>query len=143
MKKFLNQFQYITQFIPFRLNFFVFSLLGFLIYTYIIENQTDTSSFYGFLVLMSKIAFWLLTILLLLSFLSTLLSWIYYLRSGEQLQLRFFQREHARKGNRLNLSASIPNIFKPILGGISTRFLYNDLALSQKLCASTRCSRRR
>ncbi len=120
------------QFMPLRLNFFIFGALAFIIYFFISENKAETSSFFGFLILMSKIAVWLIIILLLVSFLSTIISYFYYRHAGNKLDIHFFEKETRRKGKRLKLQASIANIFKPILGSISTRFIYNNLDLSQK-----------
>jgi hypothetical protein len=120
------------QFMPLRLNFFIFVALALLIYSFISENKADTSSFYGFLILMSKIAVWLIIILLSISFISTLIAYFYYRRSGNKLNLHFFEKNMRWSGKKIRLHASIPNIFKPILGSVSTRFIYNNLDLSQK-----------
>lgn len=132
MKKIVAQLKHFTQFIPIRLNFIVFSLISLLVYSYVKSNKSDTSSFYGFFDLMALIAFWLILILLILSLASTLISYLYFKRFSNQLNVKFVENLHPRKGKQIFIKTSIPKIFKPLLGSISARFLYNDEEMSQR-----------
>lgn len=100
------------------------------------DLEQGSNSLQPFILLMSKLALWLVAGLILLSVLSSLVAWLHYLwlkhRRGSILELQF-ANEHRKGGNhRVFLNATLPGAFRPLLGFVSARLYYDDFHLSGK-----------
>lgn len=138
MKKnsFWNKLKYAFQFFPFTWNTLLW-VVGFVaVYLIIRPNNkeiTETSAFATLLLLMLQIAFWFVAMLLLLSFLSTIISWIHFLivRNNESFTVAF--KNERKKTNRfLMLESVLQKARRPILGFIKGRLIYDDLQLTDR-----------
>lgn len=129
MQKKLEQLKYVMQFFPLRLNFFVFSLLMFIIYQFSQQSTVETSSFHHFLMLMSKIGFWILALTLTISLLTVAAACLYFIRHRNYFNVRIHKKESEAEHNIL-VETSIDKIVRPVLGNIGVRYLYNKNQLS-------------
>lgn len=142
--KYLKQrVRYGMQFFPFTLNTLVCVLAAWLSYAVLykpLPGKTDAdetvSAFRPFIILMGKVALWLMVSLVLLSVLSTVVTWAYYLwlkrKKEVSLQLSFTTETKNGKKNKLFLNAVIEGVRRPLLGFIKGRLYYDDYKLTDK-----------
>ncbi|HYD22415.1 MAG TPA: DUF58 domain-containing protein [Flavipsychrobacter sp.] len=139
-KEIKRRIRYYLQYFPFTLNtllcglavFFAFKLL----YKPINPKKGDISPFLPFILLMAKMAFWFVTGLILLSLLSTVASWIYFMyldgkrKSG--LEVEFTMETVKGKKNKLFLNAMVKGIFRPLLGFVKGRLFYDNYEMTDR-----------
>ena len=139
-KEIKRRFRYYLQYFPFTLNtllcglavFFAFKLL----YKPINPKKGDISPFLPFILLMAKMAFWFVTGLILLSLLSTIASWVYFMyldskrKSG--LEVEFTMETVKGKKNKLFLNAMVQGIFRPLLGFVKGRLFYDNYEMTDR-----------
>ncbi len=130
MQKKLEQFKYIMQFFPLRLNFFVFLFFMVVIYRFANQPAAETSSFHHFLVLMSKVGFGILVLILIISLLSTIASCIYFIRHREYFHVRISDKDTQNEQPQIEVHTYMDKILRPILGSIQVRYEYNEYHLS-------------
>lgn len=125
MQKKIEQLKYLMQFFPLRLNFFVFLLFGFIIYHFSNTSAEETSSFHHFLVLMSKVGFWILIVMLIFSLLSTALAYIYFVRHRDLFNVQIINSSNNSATPKIEVQSRMKKVLRPILGSIGVRYLYN------------------
>lgn len=138
-KKIIQRIRYYTQFLPITFNGLMLGLvLWFCFWLLKPEANPDeevVSSFLPFLRLMSKTALLFFCAFILLSFLSTLFCWIYYLWLSRQevrrIQFQFQPNEKINK--HIFLSAKIEKARRPFLGFIKSSLVYDDFQLTEKI----------
>ena len=85
---------------------------------------------------MAKMAFWFVTGLILLSLLSTIASWVYFMyldskrKSG--LEVEFTMETVKGKKNKLFLNAMVQGIFRPLLGFVKGRLFYDNYEMTDR-----------
>lgn len=129
---------YAFQYIPFTWNTLFFGALAWIAYKMLYrpltkENLTDAQL--PFVRLMVIFVAWLVLCLVVLSLLSTLASWLYFLwlrrNNKSSLQLNFYSEEQNGKKKQY-LEAGIPKAIKPILGFVKGRLFYDNNQLTGK-----------
>ncbi len=129
MQKKLSKLKYLTQFFPLRLNFFVFLFFLNIISRFALSSQLETSSFQHILILMSRIGFWIMCVILIISLLSTLLSCMYFIRHRHLFSVQII-KVGDKKNQFIEVKTIMEKIYRPILGSISVRYRYNKTELS-------------
>ncbi len=130
--------RYYAQYLPFTLNSLLVLLAGYFAYRLLYRPLPDDTptSFLPFILLMGKVVFWFLTALILLSLLSTVGTWLYYLllkrKEGHELQIDFNTEQRTGKPNRLFLKASLKGVRRPVLGFVKARLMYDDYEMTEK-----------
>lgn len=138
-----QRIRYGMQFFPFTLNTLVCALVAWLAYYILykplpdkVKEEDTVSAFRPFIILMGKIALWLIIVLILLSVLSTLITWAYYLwlkhKKNAVLQLSFTTESKNGKNHKLFMNAAIDGVRRPLLGFIKGRLYYDDYKLTDK-----------
>ena len=138
-----QRIRYGMQFFPFTLNTVLCGLAAWLVYRALYKplpskdtDQDTVSAFRPFIMLMGKIVFWMILALILISLLSTLIAWIYYLvlksKQKSELQLSFTTETKTGRKNKLFLNAVIEGVRRPLLGFIKGRLFYDDYKLTDK-----------
>lgn len=140
-----RKLRYYVQFLPFTINTLLFALIilivrKFLYATPVNPKKTDdieaVNNFQPFILLMAKIALWMVVAFVCLSVLSTLVAWLYYLwlkkKKSAGLQLEFSLESKTGKNNRVFLNAALEGAFRPILGFVKGRLYYDDYQITDK-----------
>lgn len=131
--------QYIWQYFPFTLNTLLCVLAIWAAYKILYRPvpQGDVPSpFLPFIILMGKLAFWFGLSLLLLSVLSTFVSYFYFLwqrsKGRTSMNIEFVRESKPPKKDRLYLVAGLDKVFRPILGFIKGRLYYDDNIMTDR-----------
>jgi hypothetical protein len=141
--------RYYLQYVPFTRNSILWALaIGLLYYLLYAPQRVQmgkrpaddldqtANNLQPFILLMSKLALWLVVGLIALSVLSSIFAWLYYLwlkhKKGNVLELRFATEPGKRGNHRVFLNATLPGVFRPLLGFVSARLYYDDYQLSGK-----------
>jgi hypothetical protein len=125
--------RYAWQYFPFTLNTVLCALAAWgawkLLYTPAVKGE-EPSSVILFIRLMCKMSFVFLIVLIVLSILSTVVSYAYYLwlraKKGTRLQVHFETEAHKGKDNKLFINARLDGVIRPRLGFINARLFYDD-----------------
>lgn len=142
--KYLKQrIRYYLQFNPFTLNTLICALAAWLGYkvlyrplpkTGMEEDDSTASAYRPFVLLLGKIALLIIAGLVLISVLSTLITWLYYLYLKQKkdvgLELSFTTETKKGRKNKLYLNASIEGVRRPLLGFIKGKLYYDDYLLT-------------
>ncbi len=100
------------------------------------EDDSTASAYRPFIILLGKIALWLILGLVILSVISTLATWLYYLYLKQNkdagLELSFTTETKNGRKNKLYLNAAIEGVRRPLLGFIKGRLYYDDYLLTDK-----------
>ncbi|GAA4467865.1 hypothetical protein GCM10023093_24400 [Nemorincola caseinilytica] len=135
---------YYWQYFPFTLNTVLCGVAAWAAFKLLYKPAPKgdyPSPFMPFIILMGKLAFWLLVALVLLSMLSTLASYFYYawLRAskGVTLNVEFATETKKGKTNKLYLIAQLEGAFRPILGFIKGRLYYDDNIMTDRFALMT------
>lgn len=137
-KQWKNRVLYAFQLIPFTWNTVFLSLLFWAAYKLLYvpvtkENMADAQL--PFVRLMAEFVAVFIVALILLSLLSTIATWFYFLwlrRKGKAtLQLRFYAEENGNKKKQF-FEATLPDVLKPLLGFVKGRLFYDNKQLSDK-----------
>ncbi len=130
--------RYYWQYIPFTLNTLFCVLVAYLAYRllYTPAPKNDTSALRPFIMLMGKMVFWFLVGLVLLSVLSTIASWLYYIwlrrNKGYKLQVSFATETKNGRKNKLYMDAQLEGARRPVLGFVKGRLFYDDHEMTDK-----------
>lgn len=140
-----RKLKYYLQFIPFTTNTLLLVLVLYLSRKYFFEQpalpkNTDevnsVNNMLPFILLLAKIAFWVALAFIVLSVLSTLGAWLYYiwLKKKKQscLQLEFSMERRPGKDNRVFLNAALEGALRPLLGFVKGRLFYDDFQVTDK-----------
>ncbi len=145
--KYIRQrIRYYLQFNPFTLNTGICALAAWLGYRLLYrplpkagmdtEDDSTASAFRPFVMLLGKMALLLLLALVLISILSTIATWLYYIylknSRGAALQVAFTTETKTGRKNKLYLNAVIDSARRPLLGFIKGRLYYDDYRLTDK-----------
>lgn len=131
-----NRIIYAFQYIPFTWNTLFFGALAWIAYKMLYrplnkENLTDAQL--PFVRLMAIFVAWLILSLVVLSLISTLFSWFYFLwlrrKNKSALQMNFYTEEQNGKRKQY-LEASISKALRPILGVVKGRLFYDNNLLT-------------
>ena len=136
--------KYIWQYFPFTLNTLLCVLAGWVAYKLLytpVPKGDDPSPFLPFIILMGKLVFWFAAALILLSILSTIAGYLYFLwllsRKGCKLMVDFATETKPGKKSKLYLTARIEGVFRPILGFIKGRLYYDDNKMTDQFALMT------
>jgi hypothetical protein len=140
MKQFRWRARYLMQYFPFTLNTVLCALAIYTTYKLLSKptdpKKGDVSPFLPFILLMAKMAFWFVAGLILLSLLSTLASWVYYLylsrKKGNRMQVEFTMDTVKGKKNKLFLNALIEGAYRPLLGFVKGRLFYDNYEMTDR-----------
>jgi hypothetical protein len=130
--------RYYLQYFPFTLNTLLCGVAGYIAYRLLYQPITkgeEPSSLRPFILLMGKLVFWFVIVIIALSVISTIASWLYYLwlrhKKNYKLQVNF--TPEIKKGkNRLYLDAVLQGVHRPILGFIKGRLFYDDHEMTDR-----------
>src|SRR5687767_10691883 len=90
----LNKVRYFFNFLPFRLNFIVFVLVAGIAFYWLRENYISTETSFGFLVAETGMMILMLAALLVaISFLTTFLSWLYFIAYRKEPALVYLGKD--------------------------------------------------
>ncbi|PQJ09388.1 hypothetical protein CJD36_019275 [Flavipsychrobacter stenotrophus] len=124
--------RYAMQYFPFTLNTLLCTAAfwgGYHLLYKPTPKGEDQSSLMPFIILMGKMTFMLLAFIVIISVLSTIATWIYYLiqkSNGKLLTVDFNIESRKGRKNRLFLYASLPGAIRPLLGFVKGRLIYDD-----------------
>ena len=136
--------RYGLQFFPFTLNTMICLLAAWAGYRILYRplpgkdapDEDTANAFRPFIILMGKIALWLIVALIVLSVLSTIITWLYYLwlkkKKNTMLQLSFTTETQQGRKNKLFMNASIEGVRRPLLGFIKGRLYYDNYQLTDR-----------
>lgn len=130
--------RYYLQYFPFTINTLVCIAAAYIAYKLLYRplNKEDVSPFRPFILLMGKMVFWFAIGLVILSVLSTIASWLYYIWLRKQKDYRLqvaFSNETMRNGKkRLYMDAQLEGVRRPLLGFVKGRLFYDDHQMTDK-----------
>ena len=137
-KSWKSKIRNLFQWIPFTWNSVFFALIAWIAYTILyqpINKENATDAQLPFVHLMAAFVAWLLLGLILISLLSAIASYLYFLwlrkNKKSSLQVHFYTEE---KGDRKRqfLEAGLPYVIRPVLGFVKARLYYDDGQLTDK-----------
>ncbi|MBL7766551.1 MAG: hypothetical protein JNJ58_10680 [Chitinophagaceae bacterium] len=119
---------YYLRFIPFKINFFLFLIIGRLAYQSLKHVKADTGSFSGLLLLMGKMVFIFVLLTVGFSFLSALFCWIHFLwkknvRTSSAVDITM--DTEAYKNHQLRIITRLPFALRPALGFVKMKLGYD------------------
>lgn len=133
------QIRYSWQYFPFTLNTLLCALAGWGAFALLYKptpKGEEPSPFLPFIILMGRLAMWFVVALILLSALSTFVSYFYFLwlrtKKGSKLQVEFTTETKKGKKNKLFLNARIDGVIRPILGFVKGRLYYDDNVMTDR-----------
>lgn len=131
--------RYYTQYFPFTLNTVLCALAGWGAYSLLyspVPKGEEPSPFLPFIILMGKLALWFVTALILLSIISTFVSFFYYLwlrsKKGNKLEVQFSTETAKGKNNKLYLNARLDGAIRPVLGFVKGRLFYDENVMTDR-----------
>ena len=137
-KQILWRTRYAMQYFPFTLNTLLFTIavLGARYFLYKPAPKGEYESpLMPFIILMGKMALWFLVGLIIVSVVSTFVSFVYYLilkrDKGNTLQLEF-TNEVKKGNNRLFLNARLDGVIRPVLGFVKGRLFYDNNEMTDR-----------
>lgn len=137
-KQLLWLIKYYLQYFPFTINTLLCGIAAYFGYKVLYQplDKDEVAPFRPFILLMGKIVFWFMIVLVLVSVLSTIGSWLYYLwlkrRKDYKLQVSFRTESKDGQKNRMYLYTLIEGIFRPVLGFVKGRLFYDNNLLTDK-----------
>lgn len=139
-KQLRKQFRYYWQYFPFTLNTLLCGLAVYfsykLLYKPIDPKKDEPSAMTPFIMLMAKMALWFVAGLILLSLLSTIATWLYFIylknKKGHKMQVDFTMETVKGKKNKLFLNAFIEGVRRPILGFVKGRLFYDNNEMTDR-----------
>jgi len=127
------------QYFPFTLNTLLCGVAGWgaykLLYKPTVKGE-DPSPLLPFIILMGRMVMWFLVGLIVLSVLSTFVSYFYYLwlrsKKGYKLQVEFSTETKKGKKSKLFLNTRIDGVIRPLLGFVNGRLHYDDNVMTDR-----------
>ena len=133
--------KYYWQFIPFRLNFILFLVILLISFKWLTSYQTDTSSFSGLILLMTKIALIFSLFIVTLAFLSSLISYLFFIvqkRKYPSTSIDLKMDLESYQNNLLQIKTKLPFAIKPLLGFVKVRLIYDQSKFTEKYILADR-----
>lgn len=130
--------KYYTQYFPFTINTIICALACYLGYKMLYTPITndDPTPFRPFIMIMGKVVFWFAILVIGISVLSTLITWIHYLyvrgKNQSRLKVKFETIQKKGKTNKLFLEATLEGARRPILGFIKGRLFYDNHEMTDR-----------
>lgn len=130
--------RYGLQYFPFTFNTLLCLVAAYAAYKLLYQPapKEDPAPFRPFIILMGKMALWFIVVLVGVSILSTIASWLHYMwlkrHKHYQLQVNFTTETKNGKKNKLYLNALLQGVQRPILGFVKGRLFYDDRQLTDK-----------
>ena len=131
--------RYAMQYFPFTLNTILVALAiwGARMLLYKPAPKGDYESpLMAFVILMGKIALWFMLGLVVVSIISTFVSFIYYIAlkqsKGYSLNIQFTTETRTGKKPRLFLNAHLEGVIRPLLGFVKGRLYYDDNIMTDR-----------
>lgn len=130
--------KYYTQYFPFTINTIICALACYLGYKilYTPITNADPTPFRPFIMIMGKVVFWFAILVIGISILSTLTTWIHYLyvrsKNQSRLKVNFETIQKKGKTNKLFLEATLEGARRPILGFIKGRLFYDNHEMTDR-----------
>lgn len=131
--------RYAMQYFPFTINTVLIALViwrGYKILYKPAPKGEVPSSMMPFIILMGKMTFWVLGCIIVLSILSTIACWFYYITmrhdKGSILKVQFTTETRKGKRNKLFLNASLPHALRPFLGFVKGRLIYDNNLMTDR-----------
>ena len=139
LKKIKWRIRYALQYFPFTLNTVLCALAVWGAY-YLLYKPTpkgeEMSVLMAFTIIMGKMVFWFLGGLVISSVLSTVFCFLHYLTirrdKGSVLRLEFTTETKKGGKNKLFLNASLEAAFRPFLGFVKGRIIYDDQMMTDR-----------
>lgn len=141
MKRLLQFIQYYIQWVPFRVNFFIYLLCFWVIYRITNALQSDTNSFIALTLLLAKIAMWFSLSLIILCLLSVLISAFYFWYFKKKYKKEAFQVEmntQAHHKTNMLIHTRMPYAIRPILGFVYVKLFYDHRKCTDKYLLTDR-----
>ncbi|NCX95482.1 MAG: DUF58 domain-containing protein [Chitinophagia bacterium] len=135
-KKAQAQWVKIVQYIPITWNALLIGITAYIIGKWLYHKPVKgeaPSAMFPFVVLLLKIAAFSLIVLIVLSILSALVCWLHYLwlsKKQEQLLDVQFRAENEGRWGNVHLEATLPGVWKPFLGFVTGKLVYDDNRLT-------------
>ncbi|HET8572993.1 MAG TPA: DUF58 domain-containing protein [Edaphocola sp.] len=125
------------QYFPLSLNALLLAVAAYWCYRQLdgVSFKKDAPSSFGpLLILMGKTAFWFLMVLVAFSLLSVLVCYLHFLwHKRRQDETMNFEFSHQEKRGWMGFKAILKSVWRPWLGTVSCRLLYDDGRLTDKL----------
>jgi hypothetical protein len=137
-KQLLSLVKYYLQYFPFTINALLYGIAAYIGYKTLYKplDKDEVAPFRPFIILMGKIVFWFLAALVLLSILSTIGSWLYYLwlkhKKDYKLQVSFKTEAENGQKNKMYLYTLLAGVFRPVLGFVKGRLYYDNHLFTDK-----------
>lgn len=131
----LRSIKYFTEFIPFKINFFIYCVVLFGSFKIIHSYKGDTNSFIALTILMAKIALIFSVIVVFFSFMSTLISSLFFLQNrntNRDTAVQIEMNANEQEQDVLRIITKIPQAIKPMLGFVSVKLFYDKKLSTEK-----------
>jgi hypothetical protein len=139
LKKLHTAFIYYRQFIPLKFNFILLLVLFYFINKVILTSlQNSESSFAPILRIGAKVTLLSIALIVVISFLSTLATWLYFVvnkrKAGHQIEIEI--QKEATETQKIVLKTSLHKTYRPLLGFVKARYMYDKTKWTDKLLLS-------
>lgn len=136
-----NRIQYGANFVPFKMNFYIYIIVLIVLYRLLQAGKNETNSFIGLTILMAKIVFLFSIFIVLVSFFSVLISAVYFYYKKKKypqdsIQLKMETQHEGR--DILLVETQLHHALKPILGFVSVQLYYDRFLSSEKYLLTNR-----
>ncbi len=141
LSKTIRNIKYASLFAPFKINFLIYLLILIFSYSLIQRQVNDTNSFIALTIIMAKTVLYFSLLIVLISFLSVLISSLYfYFKSKKNIHdnIQFSMEKTDDEDDILLLKTKLPYALKPILGTVSIKLFYDDYLSTEPLILSKR-----
>ena len=141
LSKLIHTAKYYIQFIPFKINFYIYCVVLLISFQIIHIYKTDTSSFISLIILMAKIAFVFSLFIIFISFISTSFCAFYFYwqqRKKEHSMLEIQMDTNIQENNTLLVQTKIAKALKPILGFVFVKLYYDQQLSTDKFLLTKR-----
>lgn len=137
-QQWIQAIKYYVQFFPFKLNIFLVGFIVLCAYNLLLNINIESSSFYGIASLMAKIGLVFGLSVILISFLSALICFIYfkYVSKKTLIEIKTALTQGANK--KLLIELKLPKVLKPFLGFVKMRLIYNKHSYTENLLIAGR-----
>jgi hypothetical protein len=141
LRKAIGILRYYFEFVPFKTNFIIYCLVVVASFKIINSYKTDTNSFIALTLLMAKIALIFSIIIVIISFLSTLISSLYFYfrkKNNPDQAIEIGLEVNPQQHNTLSIATKIPHALKPILGFVLVKLFYDKQQSTDKYLLADR-----
>ena len=136
ISKLSDQFKFLAQYIPVKLNFILLMSSIPLIYWFLSKSNHENSSYFGLIKIMSSIVLVLVIVLVFIASMTVLITWMYFLthkdRPGESDLILSIEKNN-KDQDHVYLKIVIPYGLKPLLGWLKVRLIYDKNRYTEAL----------